>query len=72
MTFTSFEVFQIKNGSKLSLMTTMTNSKKVALFLLFMIKGKCVINKLFPTAADISNSNVTRLIFQHIPESLIW
>lgn len=52
-------------------MTTMTNSKKVALSLLFMIKGKCVMNKLFPTAAGISNSNVTRLIFQHIPESLI-
>ncbi|EGV98384.1 hypothetical protein I79_006169 [Cricetulus griseus] len=47
MTFTSFEVFQIKNGSKISLMTTMTNSKKVALSLLFMIKGKCVKNNFF-------------------------
>lgn len=28
-------------------MTTMTNSKKVALSLLFMIKGKCVMNNFF-------------------------
>lgn len=29
----------------------MTNSKKVALSLLFMIKGKCVMNKLFSSSS---------------------